>query len=484
MYWYYHNTQQTTRKSTGEVNMKKSHLEELSTIFGNDGILQQQEDMIAYSYDASHIEKTPEAVVFATSTDQICKLMQFAYREDIPVTPRGQGSGLSGGSVPIEKGIVLVLDRMRKMLDFDPENRLITVEAGMTTSDIDPVVASADLFYPPDPGSVTFSTIGGNIAENAGGLRGLKYGVTKDYVKMLKVVLPKGDIVTIGSKCVKHVAGFNLEPIFVGSEGLLGIITEVTLALLPIPKHRESALVVFNTLNDAAQCVSDIIAYGVTPSTMEFMDKTTINAIQNFKDCNLPRNAEAVLLIETDGEKNSAIGEMKNIKKAAEKNSFRSFSLARNTKERDLLFEGRRIALNALANVKPNLILEDATVVRSKLPDMVRGICEIATKYNLMVGIFGHAGDGNLHPTFLIDKNDTDEMKRTEKAVKELFRLAIDLEGTISGEHGIGLEKKPFLEDQIGSAGIQLLCDIKRTFDPKNLLNPGKMFDFPDSVSN
>ncbi|WP_457576713.1 FAD-binding oxidoreductase [Desulfomarina sp.] len=464
--------------------MKKRHLEELSSIFGNDGLLHQPEDMIAYSYDASHIEKTPEAVVFATSTDQVSSLMQFAYREHIPVTPRGQGSGLSGGSVPIEKGVVLVLDQMRKLIEFDPENRLITVETGMTTGDIDPITASANLFYPPDPGSVSFSTIGGNIAENAGGLRGLKYGVTKDYVKMLKIVLPKGDIVTIGSKCVKHVAGFNLEPVFVGSEGLLGIITEVTLALRPIPEHRESALVIFDTLDDAAQCVSDIIACGVTPSTMEFMDNTTINAIQNFKDCNLPRDAEAVLLIETDGEKNSAIGEMKKTEKAAEKNNSRDFSLARDTKERNLLFEGRRIALNALANVKPNLILEDATVVRSKLPDMVRGICNIATKYNLMVGIFGHAGDGNLHPTFLIDKNDTNEMKRTEKAVRELFRLAIDLEGTISGEHGIGLEKKPFLEDQIGSAGIKMLRDIKKTFDPENLLNPGKMFDFSYSVSN
>jgi FAD/FMN-containing dehydrogenase len=355
--------------------MKKQHLEKLSSIFGKEGTLSRPEDMIAYSYEASHIEKSPEAVVFATSTEQISRLMRFAYREHIPVTPRGQGSGLSGGSVPIEKGIVLVLDRMRKMIEFDPENRLITVETGMTTGEIDPIVASANLFYPPDPGSVAFST-------------------------------------------------------------------------------------------------------------MEFMDRTTMNAIQNFKDCNLPRDAEAVLLIETDGEKNSAINEMTKIRQAATKNNARGFSLAASAKERDLLFEGRRIALNALANVRPNLILEDATVVRSKLPDMVKGITETAAKYSLQVGIFGHAGDGNLHPTFLIDKNDSDEMKRTGKAVKELFRLAIDLEGTISGEHGIGLEKKPFLKDQIGVSGIALLRNIKKTLDPENLLNPGKMFDFTDSSSN
>ncbi len=463
--------------------MKKSHIEELQNIFGEDKVLTEVEDMIAYSYDASHVEIQPEAVVFATTTLQISRLMKFAYRERIPVTPRGQGSGLSGGSVPLKKGIVLVMDRMKRIIEFDPANRLITVEAGLTTADIDPIAAEANLFYPPDPGSVAFSTIGGNVAENAGGLRGLKYGVTKDYVKMLKVVLPQGDIVTMGNKCVKHVAGFNMEGIFVGSEGLLGIMTEVTLSLLPIPEHRESALAIFNSLDGAAQAVAAIIAAGVTPSTMEFMDNATINAIQNFKDCGLPRDAAAVLLIETDGQKDSAIAEMAKVEAEVKKNDFRDFSRAKSSEERDLLFAGRRIALNALAGVRPNLILEDATVMRSKLPDMVRGITAIANKYKLQVGIFGHAGDGNLHPTFLIDMRDKDEMARTEKAVAELFQLAIDLDGTISGEHGIGLEKKPFLQNQLGGEGIRLLQNIKRTFDPLNLLNPGKMFDMPGEHS-
>ncbi len=459
--------------------MKNSQIEELQNIFGQDKVLTEIEDMIAYSYDASHVEIQPEAVVFATTTLQISRLMKFAYRENIPVTPRGQGSGLSGGSVPFKKGIVLVMDRMKRIIEFDPANRLITVEAGLTTADIDPIAAQANLFYPPDPGSVGFSTIGGNVAENAGGLRGLKYGVTKDYVKMLKVVLPQGDIVTMGNKCVKHVAGFNMEGIFVGSEGLLGIMTEVTLSLLPIPEHRESALAIFNSLDGAAQAVAAIIAAGVTPSTMEFMDNATINAIQSFKDCGLPRDAAAVLLIETDGQKDSAIAEMAKVEAEVKKNDFRDFSRAKSNEERDLLFAGRRVALNALASVRPNLILEDATVMRSKLPDMVRGITAIASKYKLQVGIFGHAGDGNLHPTFLVDMRDKDEMARTEKAVAELFQLAIDLGGTISGEHGIGLEKKPFLQNQVGAEGIRMLQNIKKTFDPLNLLNPGKMFDMP-----
>ena len=463
--------------------MNTSCITELITIFGNEYVLTEEEDMIAYSYDASHTEVQPEAVVFARTTEQISKLMQFAYRQRIPVTPRGQGSGLSGGSIPVRKGIVLVMDKMNAILNFDPANRLITVEAGLTTSEIDKKVASAGLFYPPDPGSVSFSTIGGNVAENAGGLRGLKYGVTKDYVKMMKVVLPQGEILTLGSMCVKHVAGLNVEGLIVGSEGILGIVTEVTLALLPIPEHRESALAIFDSLDSAARTVSDIISAGVTPSTLEFMDNATINAIQNFKDCGLPRDAEAVLLIETDGEPHAARAEMEKVEQQAKKNGARQLSRAKDAGERNLLFEGRRVALNALASVKPNLILEDATVVRSRLPEMVRGITEIASRHRIMVGIFGHAGDGNLHPTFLVDRGDKDEMARTDLAVKELFQLAIDLGGTISGEHGIGLEKKPFLENQLGPATMNLLRSIKLAFDPANLLNPGKMFDMPTQHS-
>lgn len=459
--------------------MNRSQLQELHNIFGKENVLVEKEDRIAYSYDASPVEILPEAVVFATTAEQISGLMKFAYREGIPITPRGQGSGLSGGSIPKESGIVLCMDKMNRILEIDPENRLITVEAGLTTADIDPAVAQFNLFYPPDPGSVGFSSIGGNVAENAGGLRGLKYGVTKDYVKEMKVVLPQGEIVTIGSKCVKHVAGFNMEGVFVGSEGMLGIMTEVTLALLPIPAHRESALALFDTMEDAAKSVAGIIAAGVTPSTMEFIDNVTIGAIQDFKDCGLPRDAAAILIIETDGEEHSCKAEMAEVKKVVEKNNVRQFKLAASASERDAIFAGRRVALNALASVKPNLILEDATVLRSKLPEIVAAVTGIAEKYSLQVGIFGHAGDGNLHPTFLIDFKDKDEVERTHKAVKELFARAIELGGTISGEHGIGLEKKPFLADQIGNEGIALLQAVKKTLDPKNLLNPGKMFDMP-----
>ncbi|MBM9520978.1 FAD-binding protein [Desulforhopalus vacuolatus] len=462
--------------------MNTSQIQELQNIFGKEEVLTEPEDLLVYGYDASPVEITPEVVVFAKTTEHVSELLKFAYREEIPVTPRGQGSGLSGGSIPHKSGIVLSMDKMNKILHIDPENRLITVEAGLTTSEIDPAIAKFNLFYPPDPGSVSFSSIGGNVAENAGGLRGLKYGVTKNYVKEMKVVLPQGNIVTIGSKCVKHVAGFNMESVFVGAEGLLGVVTEITLALMPIPAHRESALAIFTTLRDAAQCVSDIIAAGVTPSTLEFIDNKAINAIQDFKDCGLPRDAEAVLIIECDGEEHSAKAEMAKVEKMTEKNKVRKFKIAQSAGERDNLFEGRRVCLNALASVRPNLILEDATVLRSQLPEIVAGVSQLAEKYKLDIGLFGHAGDGNMHPTFLYDAKDADETARVHEAVKELFQLAIDLGGTISGEHGIGLEKKPFLADQIGNEGIALLQAVKKTLDPKNLLNPGKMFDMPQDT--
>ncbi|MBI4977195.1 MAG: FAD-binding protein [Spirochaetes bacterium] len=456
--------------------MTDTILKKLQSIFGSEETFTDRETLTAYSYDAAHTEMLPEVIVFAKNEAQISALMKLANEERIPVTPRGAGSGLSGGSVPLSKGIVVCLDKMKAIKSIDTVNRLITLEAGVITSDIDAAVNPKGLFFPPDPGSTLFSTIGGNVAENAGGLRGLKYGVTKDYVKTIRVVLPSGEAVTLGAKTVKHVAGFNVEQLFVGSEGLLGIFTEFTLSLLPLPEHRESALAVYASLDDAAKTVAAIIEAGVTPSTLEIMDRFTINAIEDYKPCGLPRDAEAVLIIETDGYRESAIREMEKVQTVAAKHAVTRFVRAKDAAEREMLFEGRRVSLSALARVKPTTILEDATVMRSRVPDLVRAIQSIAKKYDLMVGTFGHAGDGNLHPTFLVDKNDKDMMHRCEMAVKELFAATIAMEGTISGEHGIGIEKKPFLKDQLGDAGVKLLRDIKKTLDPNGILNPGKMF--------
>lgn len=456
--------------------MKDTISKALKRIFG-DRALFDNETLSVYGYDAAHTETVPEAVVFAKNESEISSLLKLANEERIPVTPRGAGSGLSGGSVPVQKGIVLCLDKMKAIREIDTVNRLITLEAGVITSEIDTLANPKGLFFPPDPGSVAFSTIGGNVAENAGGLRGLKYGVTKDYVKVVRTVLASGEIVSLGSKTVKHVAGYNVEQLFVGSEGMLGVFSEMTLALLPMPEHRESALAVYRSLDDAARTVSAIIEAGVTPSTLEIMDRFTINAVEDYKPCRLPRDAEAVLLIETDGYRESAIREMEKVEAVAKKNNVDRFDRAKDAAERESLFEGRRVSLSALARVKPTTVLEDATVTRSKVPDLVRAVQSIAKKYNITVGTFGHAGDGNLHPTFLIDRGDKDLMKRTEAAVKELFAATIAMGGTISGEHGIGIEKKPFLKDQLGDAGVSLLRTIKKALDPNGILNPGKMFE-------
>ncbi|MEK6794143.1 MAG: FAD-linked oxidase C-terminal domain-containing protein [Spirochaetota bacterium] len=456
--------------------MKETIGKELKRIFGDRAFF-DNETLAVYSYDAAHTETIPEAVVFAKHETEIASLMKLANEERISITPRGAGSGLSGGSVPVQKGIVVCLDKMKAVKDIDIVNRLITLEAGVITSEIDALTNPKGLFFPPDPGSVAFSTIGGNVAENAGGLRGLKYGVTKDYVKVLRTILASGEIVSLGSKTVKHVAGYNVEQLFVGSEGMLGIFSEMTLSLLPLPEHRESALAVYNSLDDAARTVSAIIEAGVTPSTLEIMDRFTINAIEDYKSCRLPRDAEAVLLIETDGYRESAMREMEKVETVAQKNKVDRFDRAKDAAERESLFEGRRVALSALARIKPTTVLEDATVTRSRVPDLVRKVQEIAKKYSITVGTFGHAGDGNLHPTFLIDSKDADLMKRTEAAVKELFAATIEMGGTISGEHGIGIEKKPFLKAQLGDAGVGLLRTIKKALDPNNILNPGKMFE-------
>ncbi len=455
--------------------LKPNILKELNRLFGKGFVLSDPETLLSYSYDAARIEFIPEAVVFARTEEQISALLRLANAEKLPITPRGAGSGLSGGSVPIHGGVVLSLERLNRLVALDPANRLITVQPGVVTADIDTAAAAHGLFYPPDPGSVGFSTIGGNVAENAGGLRGLKYGVTKDYVKVLHTVLPTGETVRLGSPTIKHVAGLNLEQLLVGSEGTLGVFTQITLSLLPLPEHRETALAAFPTLEAAGQTVAAIIAAGVTPATLEILDRLTIQAIEDFQPSHYPRSAAAVLLIETDGHRETAEKEMQQVSALAHRNGADSILRPATAAERERLLEGRRAALSALTRLSPTTLLEDATVLRSRVPDLLRGIDRIAQKYNLLIGTFGHAGDGNLHPTFLFDKKDPAQVARLEQAVDELFELTLQLDGTISGEHGIGIEKRPFLKRQLGEAGIELIKKIKSSLDPNGILNPGKI---------
>lgn len=457
--------------------MTEQQIAELRSIVGPDNVLTGKADLLCYGYDATIVEHLPEAVIYPHSVEEISQVMQFANRELVPVTPRGAGSGLSGGSVPTEGGLVMVITDLNRIKEVNTDDLYLVCESGAITIDVDNAVKPFGLMYPPDPSSNATSTIAGNIAEDAGGLRGLKYGVTHDYVLELEVVVPTGEIIRCGSKAVKSVSGYNLQQLMVGSEGTLGIITEASLNLLPLPKHTESMLAVFETAEAAGMAVAAIIKAGIIPCTLELLDNATINAIENFKSCGLPTDAGAVLLIEADGVKEAAIQEAAEIIGVCKNSGAREVRKAETAAERDALWSGRRTALSALANLRPTVVLEDATVRRSRIPAMLRAVDEIAKKYNVQVGTFGHAGDGNLHPTFLTDVRDKEEFSRVEAAIDELFEAAMKLEGTISGEHGIGVMKKKYLPMEFSPATLATFKRVRQALDPKGIMNPGKLID-------
>jgi glycolate oxidase len=454
--------------------MKESQIKYLKNIAGEEKVLTEPEDKICYGYDSTRLEYIPDAVVKVSNAGQVSDILKFANQFMIPVTPRGSATGLSGGCLAANGGISLVMVEMNRIFDVNSVDLIIEAEAGSVTIDVDRAANKYGLFYPPDPGSLKTSTIGGNIAENAGGLRGLKYGVTKDYVNEIEVVLPTGEIIKTGSKTVKSVSGYNLVDLIVGSEGTLGIVTKAVLGLLPVPPEKASILANFSDMKDAAKTVRDIVAKGVITATLEFIDNVTINAIEDYLAIGLDRRAGAMLLIEVDGQKGSVDIEAEIIKKVCRDNNSESVKLATSESERDILWSARRAALSSLARVKPSTILEDATVPRSRIVELIEVINNISAKYDLHIGTFGHAGDGNLHPTILTDLRDKEEEKRVEEAIEELFIETVKLEGTLSGEHGIGLTKAKFLKLEISDDAFNLMKRLKAAFDPNNILNPGK----------
>jgi glycolate oxidase len=417
----------------------------------------------------------PGCVVFPKTTEQVAPILKLANQTKTPVVTRGSGTGLSGGSLPVPGCIVLCLVKMDKILELDRANLTMRVEAGVTTLAISDAAAAAGLFYPPDPGSMKISTIGGNVAENSGGLRGLKYGVTRNYVMGLEVVLPDGEVLWTGNKCVKDVAGYSLRDVFIGSEGTLGVITKVLLRLIPKPQAKRTMVATFAQMDQAAQTVSDIIAAQIIPCTLEFLDRMTIRCVEDFAKVGLPLDCEALLLMETDGHPAAVAEEAAKMEELARKNGAREVRVAKDEAEATNLATARRSAFSALARVSPTTILEDVTVPRSELAKMIRFVAAVAKKYNLKVGTFGHMGDGNLHPTFLTDERNADEIHRVHEAFNEIFDKAIALGGTITGEHGIGLAKKEFLPKFAGEVGMEAYRRLKAAFDPNGILNPGKV---------
>ena len=453
-------------------------LARLRDIVGAENVLTSPEDTIPYGFDGTAALKGPVGVVVLPgSTQEISEVVKLAAARGLAIVTRGSGTGLSGGSVPSAGCIVLCLTRLDKILSVDAANLTVRAQCGAITASIDAAANKHGLFYPPDPGSMKISTIGGNVAENSGGLRGLKYGVTRDYVMGLEVVLPDGRIAHFGNACVKDVAGYSMKDLFIGSEGTLGIITEVLLKVLPRPAARRTMLASYDRMEDAAQTVSDIIAAKIIPCTLEFLDRMTIGCVEDYAKIGLPRDCEALLLMETDGHPAAVAEEAEQMLALARARGARDVRVARDDAEALQLASARRSAFSALARVRPTTILEDVTVPRDKLAEMVAFVAEVAKKHNLLVGTFGHMGDGNLHPTFLTDERNTEEMARVHEALEDIVTKTLALGGTITGEHGVGLAKKAWLRRQVGENSHDLMREIKRAWDPQNLLNPGKIFD-------
>ena len=467
------------------VNMSGSIIKELYRIMGKESVLTSEEDLLSYSYDASPLERhLPQAVVLPVSTAQVRSLVMLAISEGLKLIPRGSGTGLSGGSVASAGGIVVSFTRMNHILGIDSLNLTALVEPGVITAQLAAEVERQGLYYPPDPGSNSISTIGGNVAENAGGLRGLKYGVTKDYVLGLEAVLANGEIIDYGCQSRKNRAGYDLTSLLAGSEGTLAIITRVLLRLVPLPASKKTILAAFSNFDDAASCISSILGvHHIIPATLEFLDSVTMQCVNSFLGDVLPANAAAVLLIEVDGHQSVTEIDSGRVLNICRENRAVSAQLAKDNQEAARLANSRRAALPALSRLKPTTILEDISVPPSKLGEMLAEINNIRSEYRVDIGVFGHAGDGNLHPTILTNERDQEEMSRVHQAAEKIFRKAISLGGTISGEHGIGTSKLPYLSLQYQKPTLDIMRKVKQCLDPGNIFNPGKIFADNDEIS-
>lgn len=453
-------------------------IEKFKCIVGAENVLDRFEDRACYTYDASAItvtkSETPALVVFPGCTEEVSEILRLANAENIPIIPRGRGSNVTGGNIPSVGSVIMVMTRMNKILNIDRNNLIAEVEPGVITVDLQNAALAVGLFYPPDPASQGFSTMGGNVAECAGGPRCAKYGVTRDYVLGLEVVLPTGEIIRTGARTMKSVAGFDLTRLITGSEGALAVVTKIIVKLIPKPEAKKTMLVIFDDLAKACETVAKVFQAGVVPATLELMDNMFINCIEDYAHVGLPKDAEAVLLIEVDGDREVLDKQINKIAEICKSLVAREIKIAKDDAEADQLWVARRSAFASVSAIAPTIVGEDATVPRDKIPEAVADVRRIATKYDLKIAVQGHAGDGNLHATILCDERDPELMARVEKAAEEIFRSTLALGGTLTGEHGIGRVKAKYLVLEIGEDGLKLMRAIKKTFDPNNILNPGQ----------
>lgn len=456
--------------------------EQIRAIVGKEHAMDSDLDKFGYSYDSSFMPLTPpylpDMVVRPLTTEEVSAVMKIAYDNDIPVTARGAASGRTGGTVPLKGGISLSLDRMTKIVELDEENMMITAEAGLRTIELHDYCMEKGLFFPPDPASWKMSTVGGNVAENAGGMRAVKYGVTGDYVMGLEVVLSDGTILNTGGKAIKNVTGYDLTSIFVGSEGTLGIITKALFKLIPYPKMRGTIQLMFATLDEGCATVNRLLSSGIVPAAAEIMDKTSLDAVAKRRKMDMPPEVGSAVIIETDGDTQEALDEQaRRIEVIAKECGAIVFKVARDKAETDELWAVRRTMSSAVSALAPNRLGEDISVPRSQFPEVVRRIKGISEKHGLTIAVFGHAGDGNLHPSVLCDLADPADAERAHRAVDDIFEAALAVGGTLSGEHGIGITKKPYIVQAMGEAGVKTMKMIKQAFDPKGIMNPGKIWE-------
>ncbi len=449
--------------------------QQIRAIVGEKNLLSAPEELYCYSFDASKMRFIPEGVAFPADAAEISELVKLANQHLFAVYPRGSGSGMVGACLP-QGGLVIVTNRLNRILEIDADNMTAVVEPGVITGEFQKAAAEYGLFYPPDPASLLFSSMGGNVAMCAGGPRAVKYGVTRDYLLGLEVVLPTGEIIRTGTRTMKGVVGYDLTRLMAGSEGTLGIFTKITVRLVPTPESVRTLTTIFPKIDDATNAICEILRNRIIPSTMELLDQATIRVVENHLHMGLPVDSEALVLIEVDGPDQILDGQISRIAEICLRAGASNTDKASSPSDRDRLWRARRAISPALGQIRPGKINEDVTVPRTRIPDLIRSIRALAEKYGLIIVCFGHAGDGNIHTNIMLDRKDTDEAKRASKAVEELFRIVLDLKGTLSGEHGIGIAKSPFIELEVGAGGMEAMRRVKSALDPHNIMNPGKMF--------
>ncbi|MEA2017455.1 MAG: FAD-linked oxidase C-terminal domain-containing protein [Campylobacterota bacterium] len=456
----------------------KQHLDKFVQIVGDENVKSDKAHLIAYCYDATRDRFEPDAVIFPRDEDDISKILAYCNEHKIVIVPRGAGSGFTGGALPASGGIILSLERhMNKLIEIDMQNMVAVVQPGLINMQLQKAVEEVGLFYPPDPASEEYSTLGGNVSENAGGMRAAKYGITKDYVMALKAVLPSGEIIRAGKKTIKDVAGYNTAGILIASEGTLAIITEITLKLIPKPKHKQTYMGIFPDVTSAMNAVFKSLASGANPVAMEFLDALVIKALREKLNVDLPETAGAVLVGDVDGNLTDEVKfQLETLEKSFMENGATAFVRATNEEHAKEIWYARKNASPSITIFGTKKLNEDISVPRSKLPEALKEIYKIGDKYGLQVPCFGHAGDGNIHVNVMVkDKDDEKQMEDGHHAIEEIFQLVVDMGGTLSGEHGIGTAKAPYMSIAFNEAEMNLFKSIKKAFDPNNILNPFKM---------